>query len=406
MLRLIKPEQGHNMEGGGRRKAKSKALTTLSRMAAFLITAVLVLGAVVLILNYDKLNFDAVKRWFSYRNLTTDNGQAESFPYEGDGTSVFASVDGDLLVCSSTGIRLYSGSGQVYVSRTTAMENPVAVARGGVAVAYDAGGRMLLACRDREEAFSLELEEGEEILSADVNESGWLVTVTQQSGYKGVVTVYDSQFQPRMQVNLSSRFVMDAAISPDSGTVALLSVGVEEGTFASQVELYPLTGSGGEEAQPQASCPVGSEVILELTWDSGGIWALGENTLYHLDGKGGLTGSYSYSGRYLKAFTLEGDGTAALLLGKYRAGSSAELVVVDGEGQARATLALEEQVLSVSAAGRYVALLTADRLDIYDQDLGLYHSLEGTQSARKVLQRADGSVMLIDNSAARIYLPQ
>ena len=145
---------------------------------------------------------------------------------------------------------------------------------------------------------------------------------------------------------------------------------------------------------------------MELTWDSGGIWALGENTLYHLDGKGGLTGSYSYSGRYLKAFTLEGDGTAALLLGKYRAGSSAELVVVDGEGQARATLALEEQVLSVSAAGRYVALLTADRLDIYDQDLGLYHSLEGTQSARKVLQRADGSVMLIDNSAARIYLPQ
>ena len=408
MLRLIKPEQGHKMEGGGRRKAKPKALTVLGRFLALLVTAVLVLGAVALILNYDKLNFDSIKRWFSYRNLTTDNGQAESFPYEGDGTSVFASVDGDLLVCSSTGIRLYSGSGQVYVSRTVAMENPVAVARGGVAVAYDAGGRMLLACRDREEAFSLELGEDEEILSADVNDSGWLVTVTQQSGYKGVVTVYDSQFQPRMRVNLSSRFVMDAALSPDSGSVALLFVGVEEGAFASRVELYPLTGSGGEgeEVQPQASCLVGSEVVLELTWDSQGIWALGENTLFHLDDEGNLTGSYSYSGRYLKAFSLDGDGTAALLLGKYRAGSSAELVVVDSKGEAQATLALEEQVLSISAAGRYVALLTADRLDIYDRDLDLYHTLDGTQSARKVLQRVDGSVMLIDNSTARIYLPQ
>ena len=67
---------------------------------------------------------------------------------------------------------------------------------------------------------------------------------------------------------------------------------------------------------------------------------------------------------------------------------------------------MEEQVLSLSAAGRYVALLTADRLDIYDQDLELYHTLEGTQSARKALQRSDGSVLLIGSDTARVYLPQ
>ena len=96
----------------------------------------------------------------------------------------------------------------------------------------------------------------------------------------------------------------------------------------------------------------------------------------------------------------------ALLLGKYRAGSTAELVVVDTQGEARATMALDEQVLSISAAGRYISLLTADQLDIYDQDLSVYHSLEETQSARKVLQRSDGSVLLIGNDTARVYLPQ
>lgn len=151
---------------------------------------------------------------------------------------------------------------------------------------------------------------------------------------------------------------------------------------------------------------MGNQVILELTWDSNGIWAVGESDIYHLDAAAALTGSYSYTGRYLKGFSLDGNGTAALLLGKYRAGSAAELVVIDGEGQTIAALAMDEQVLSISAAGRYISVLTADRLDIYNQELENYHTLEGTQSARKALQRADGSVMLVGNKTARVYLPQ
>ena len=76
------------------------------------------------------------------------------------------------------------------------------------------------------------------------------------------------------------------------------------------------------------------------------------------------------------------------------------------DGALRASLPVEEQVLSLSAAGRYVGLLTADRLDIYDQDLENYSTLDGTQGAQKVLQQSDGSAMLIANAAAWLYLPQ
>lgn len=410
MPRRIFSNQAHRLDTTqeGRQAGRTeKRPNRLLRLLAFLLTVALVLGAVVLIVNYDKLNFDYIKRWFSYRSLSrTDSGQAESFPFDGDSSSTFASLNGDLLVCSTTGVRLYSASGQVYVDRTVVMEHPVAVAAGDTALAYDAGGRTLLVCRDREEAFSLELGEGEQILSADVNQNGWMVIVTQLSGYKGVVTVYDSQFQAKMQVSLSSRFVMDAALSPDNQTVALLTMGLTDGTFTSQAEFYPISGSTSEDAAPQTSTQVGSEVILEMTWDADGLWALGENSVYHLDSKGNLSGSYSYAGRYLKGYALEGDGTAVLLLGKYRAGSTAELVVVDDQGGEQAVMAMEEQVLSISAAGRYVGVLTADRLDIFDQELNLYNTLDGTQSARKVLQRSDGSVLLIGNSTARVYLPQ
>lgn len=255
MPRHIFSNQPHRLEKDkeGRQAGRTeKRPNRLLRLLAFLLTVALMLGAVVLIVNYDKLNFDFVKRWFSYRSLSrTDSGQAESFPFDGDGTSTFATLDGDLLVCSSTGVRLYSASGQVYVDRTVVMEHPVAVSAGDTALAYDAGGQTLLVCRDREEAFSLELSSDEQILSADVNESGWMVVVTQISGYKGVVTVYDSQFQPKMQVSLSSRFVMDAALSADNRTVVLLTMGLTDGTFSSTAEFYPVGGAPPRRLRPR-----------------------------------------------------------------------------------------------------------------------------------------------------------
>lgn len=385
---------------------KKRRPSLLVRFLAFLLTLALVAGAVAAVVYRDKLNFDAIKRYFTYRSLERgESGQAESFTYDGGTDSCFATVDGDLLVCSTSGVRLYSGSGQLYVDKTLVLEHPAVDAAGKVFLAYDTGGTHLFVFSDREEVFSLTLEEDQAILAASVNEAGWLTVVTQQSGFKGVVTVYDASYNEVMGVSLSSRFVMDAVLSPNSKAVAILTMGAEENAFDSRVDIYQLDHSE-ENADADYACSLGSTTVLDLRWDEDGIWALGENAVARMDSQGTLLGSYDYAGRYLKAFSLDGNGTAALLLGKYRAGSTAQLIVTDEQGQERAVLPIEEQVLSLSAAGRYIALLTADRLDIYDQDLELYHTMEGTQGTRRVIQRADGSAMLIGSDTARLYLPE
>ena len=143
------------------------------------------MGAVALVANYDKLNFDFIKRWFSYRTLArNDSGQAESFHFVGDSSNAFAVVDGDLLVCSPNTIRLYSGSGQAFVDQAVSMTNPVVSTAGGTALVYDAGGRELFVYSGREEVFSLTQEDGQALLSADVNQNGWLAVTSQESGHK------------------------------------------------------------------------------------------------------------------------------------------------------------------------------------------------------------------------------
>ena len=388
------------------RKAPKKRPNLLVRLLAFLVTVALVVGAVFLVANYDKLNFDALKRWFAYRDLERgETGQSASFAFEGGAASAFGLLGGDLLVCSGAEIRLYSDSGQVYVDQAVSMDSPVVATAGNAALVYDVGGTALFVYRDREEVFSLSLEEGQQLLSASLSPQGQLAVVSHESGHRALVTVYDSTFSPQIRLNLSTRFVMDAALSPAGSAVALATMGLNGDTFESRIEHYRLDRTA-EETDPDWACSLGNDLVLALRWSDNGIWALGETGLSILSPDGETAGFADYGGLYLKDFSLDGDGTAALLLGRYRAGTSAQLQVFSPDGALRASLPVEEQVLSLSAAGRYVGLLTADRLDIYDQDLENYSTLDGTQGAQKVLQQSDGSAMLIANAAAWLYLPQ
>lgn len=378
----------------------------LVRLLAFLATLVLMAGAVALVANRDKLNLDGVRRWFNYRSLErSDSGQAESFSYDGGSASSFATLDDGLLVCSTASIRLYSGSGTLYVDQPVSMEHPVIHSTEQSAVVYDAGGRDLFVFSGKEQVFSLSLKEDESLLSARLNPDGSsLVVAAQESGYKGALTVYGSDFQPIMRIKLSSRFVSDAVLSPDGTAVALVTLGVEGSAFASTLELYQLSRSE-EDISPDSTCSLGNDVPLDLTWKSDGIWVLGQSSFTLVSPGGEKKGSYDYSGQYLKGFSLDGDGYAVLLLGKYRAGSAADLVVLDRTGQVKASASLHDQVFSLSAAGNYIAVLSAGRLDLYTPDLTLYRSLETTQGARRVIQRPDGSTMLMNADTAHLYVP-
>lgn len=382
-----------------------KRPSRLLRLLAFLVTLALMAGAVALVANRDKLNLDGVRRWFNYRSLErSDSGQAESFSYDGGSASSFATLDDGLLVCSTASIRLYSGSGTLYVDQTISMEHPVIHSTEHSAVVYDAGGQDLFVFSGKEQVFSLSLKEDESLLSARLNQEGSLVVVAQESGYKGTVTVYGQDFQPIMRIKLSSRFVSDAALSPDGKSVALVTLGVNGSTFESTLELYQLSRTE-EDVSPDHTCSLGNDVPLDLAWKSDGIWVLGQSSFTLVSPNGENKGSYDYSGQYLKGFSLNGEGYAVLLLGKYRAGSAADLIVLDHTGQVKASSSLHDQVFSLSAAGNYIAVLSAGRLDLYTPDLTLYRSLETTQGARRVIQRSDGSTMLMNADTAHLYVP-
>lgn len=383
------------------KQTAEKKPNILIRLLAFLLTLLLVLGAVAAVAYRDKFNLDALKRWYTYRSLEkNDSGQAELFPIEGSSDSQFCSLGGDLLVCSRAGAHIYSPGGVDYLDDSVTMEQPGLSFDGDTAVVYDIGGRELRVYRARSQVFSLSQEAEQAIISASVSGS-YLIVTSKASGYKGMVSVYDSSWNTVLSLCLSSRFLMDGTVTGDGASLAALTVGLQNEVFDSDLRFYRL--SGGEE--PYATCSLGNQVILGLESVPSGIRAMGESSLCFVAQDGTLSGQYQYGGRYLKNSSLKADDFAVLLLGKYRTGSTADLVTVGGDGSELNSLSVNEQILSLSAKGKYVAVLTADRLDVYTKDLSLYASLEGTQGARSAVQRDDGSVFLLTGETARLFIP-
>lgn len=381
-----------------------KTLRIIIRVLALILTVLLVIGAVWLVANRDRFTSDALSRWYRYLTISrNDTGVAEAFPYEGQPDDQFADLDKGLLVASSSGIRLYSVSGTLYYNLAVPMEHPALCTGGNHAAVYSVGGNTLSVVDSAGELASLPLTDGI-YFSASLNEQGYLATVSRENNYKSVVTVYDADCAPVSALRLTSRFASDALVSADCRSVAVLTIGMSsESTFETTFALYALDGSD----QPYATCSLGNDTVLALRPDGEGYKILGEKGLYFVTEDGTLSASYSFGGNYLKACDLGGDGTVAVLLSKYTTGTSSTLAVVDRTGAVQASMPINEQVSAIACRDRYVAILTATRLELRTAaQLESHYTLSETNSARNLVLRTDGSAILISADSASLYIPE
>ena len=192
--------------------------------------------------------------------------------------------------------------------------------------------------------------------------------------------------------------VLAAGRNPYTVDMACAAMSQADGSFISSVEIFRLT-----REEQQAACQV-TGGVYEMVGLSGRFCVATENALNYVK-MDGTVASYDYEGGYLRRAALTRDGYGALLLGNYQSGGQTRLVTVNTAGEEIASMETEGEVLSLSAAGRYTAVLYSDRLVIYDRNLKECAALEEASSARVVLMRADGSAVLAGNAAASLYLP-
>ena len=399
--------------------------------------------------------FDVVRRRFRYGGADQSGGELYSYPYSA--RSRFAVLGDTLVVLSDTELCVLDGSGEELASENLRMGHPALSANGDRAVAWDAGGTELFVVDKAGTVTSLTATVDEPFLAASLNDNGLLCTVTGRRSGKSLVRVYDDQFRVLFDYN-AGRLVSDACVTDDnlrlaavtlgqegdtigsptgnpiadraeqdSGTDTETSIGADAGSveaeegetltvedtaledtisvrglpgFASGVVFYRL-----DQEEPEFFTPLSDALVLEIAQQGKLLTAVADTCISFLNPDTGAAVSWSYDGAHLRAYDLGGGGFAALLLRDNTAGDAGRLVTVDNTGELLGSLETDEEVLSVSAAGRYVAVLYANRLVVYTRQLQEYAVLAGTGHLRQILCRPDGSVLLLGALSGGVFLP-
>lgn len=362
----------------------------------------LMLAAVLLVVLFaayrDGTGFDVLRRYLHYGRVEQVGGEVV-YHYDAASKNRFALLGESLVVLSDAALSLFNSAGEEVWSTSVTMTAPALSAGGGRAVAYDVGGTALYVLDQTGLLLELTAQEEEPYIAAALNKNGVLTVTAQKRGFKGSVTVYDRELlAPAFEFQSSQRFVLDGYTL--GNRLAAVTLGQENGVFVSNIVLYEMP-----EEEPKANYSISGGLVAAVGEQEGRLVTVSDTALTFASPGGEISGSYSYGGAYLREYDLGGTGFAALLLNRYRSGSVGRLVTVDKDGEELGTIDVREEVLSISASGRYLAVLYADHLTVYNQDLQTYATLRGTGDAREALMRSDGSVLLLSSGSASLFLP-
>ena len=371
------------------------------RVLTVILTLVVVLGVVVAAAWKDLSSLDSVRRLFSYNKVQQDEqGKAELYSFSNDRSNVFALLGDQLIIASTTNVSVLGSDGSIVCSENVKLTTPAIAVGGQTAAVYDIGGRSLLIFSASGLVRDMSGEVSGSILSVSLNSSDYMALNTEKSGYKSAVTMYDASGEKVLAFNSSEHYVIDATVLRDCKHMAAVTLGESGGVFADTVNIYSL-GSD----KPTAVNTLTGSLLLSTGSVAGTLACLTDEGLALFTAEGSLSGSYRYEYPYLRGQSLNGENFAALLLGRYRSGSTMKLVTIAQDGSTLASLDTTGEVLSMSAAGRYIAVLYSDSLVIYTPQLEEYARLDGTEYARSVLMRSDGTAVLVGSSSAWLYIP-
>ena len=382
-----------------KKREKPNNHRALRSFLVFFLVLVVVLGVVVVAAYRDGTGFDVLRRYLNYGKAEDVGGEA-LYVYDASAENHFALLEDYLVVLSETKLRILDANGGEVWSEGVQMDAPALATGGDYVVAYDVGGTELYVLDSLGELMSLEMDEEEPILSARLNANGWLAVTAKKNGYKCGVRVYNDQMERVFDFNSSHRFLSDAYVTDDNKSLAAVTLGQENSVFVSNVLLYDL-----KETEPYGNYSVQDGLLLAFGQQGERLTAVTDTGLSFADIDGSNQVVYSYGEDYLRDYDLHGEDFSVLLLNRYRSGSVGCLVTVAADGTQIASLDVNTDVLSVSASGRYLAVLYADKLVIYNRELQVYASLQGTDYAREALMRPDGSVLLVSSESAELFLP-
>ena len=254
---------------------------TLHRILVLVAVLAVVLGAVLAAAYLDLSNFDSLRRALSYDKA--DAAGENTYDYDNDRTNRFALLGDRLLVVSTTRVSVLADDGSEVYAQEVKLDSPAIALGGRTAAVYDVGGTTLYILGERGLVRDLSTETENGIISAKLNSSDMLALVTDKSGYKSSVSVYNASGERVFTFNSSNRYMIDACVERGGKHVAVATLGSEDAMFVSTIRRYAL-----DQETAVSACVLDDSLLYELSSFGGTLVAVTDDRFLALSGDGSL----------------------------------------------------------------------------------------------------------------------
>ena len=318
----------------------------------------------------------------------------EAYTYETGSRQMFALIGSELAVASTTGSQILDENGKSALREVFSMTEPAVCTNGSVCAFYDIGGTSLRVVKDGK---STVLDRKTPITSAALSSGGYLAVTGEEDGYKGSVSVYNDALKPVYEWYSGSGYPLDAAVSPDGASLAVLTVG----SAGSEVHLFRL-----DSEKETATVKLDGELALRLHYSkSGDFCVLSQKALRFYTPGGKTLSTYSFENGTLEDYEFGTDLTV-VALGKYVSGGSTDLVSLGQDGKKLGTVALPEAPAALSSQGRKLLVLMSDSVSVYDSAMRLQKSASVTTGYLSAVLLPDSDVLLLSTHYAEKCTPK
>jgi len=368
------------MSGDDKPKRKLRKILKL----AFLLVIIFALTLVVLSLIPGKTPGQSLLSGMLFSR--TPNISVGEFNFEVGRDRVFAHANGHVAALGTLGLQVHGPDGHETLRSLFRVASPAITEKSGFFLAYDIGGSSIRVFNSTSILSSVETEGV--IVSASINKNGWFCIVSQeQGGFRGTVSVYNSNGSAVYVVQIGTGFALSAKLSDDNKNLAILSM-TERG---SQITFY--SGIDSYKDEPDDIYYFYNQIALDIDFISNAkLLAITTESVYVADFSGGDTTQISdFSGKRLAGYTFS-DKHIVLHLYDYSIGYNGHTILMDFEGTILGQRESYTEFISLSAFKNTIVLLQSDGLAFYNETLEEHPSSENssaTTTAGRVLALSD-----------------
>lgn len=362
-----------------------KKRTRDNRTGAIVSTIAIIVTALCIFLYRDRLTSSPVSSQDPAQSVLSSS---DAYTYEIGSRQRFALMGNELAVASTTGLQVLDGKGKSVLREVFSMTEPAVCTTADRCVFYDVGGTAIRVVKNGK---SQKLDRPAAITSVSMNSDGYLTVSGEESGYKGSVKVYNSELSPVYEWFSGSGYTLDAAVSPDCKSLAVLCAGAS----GSEIHFFQL-----DSEKETATVKIENDLALRLHYSkNGNLCVLSQKALRFYTPTGKALTAYDFGSNTLEDYEF-GTDIIAVALGKYVSGGSTDVISFGQEGKTLGTVMLSEAPVALFSQGKKLLILESMKVSIYDSALRLQKSAEVTTGYSSAVLLPDGEVLLLSTHYA------